>query len=257
MKLYAAITKLDDEHRVVTGYASTEALDCQGEIVKREALAAALPDYLKYANIREMHGLSAVGVAHQAQIDDKGLYLTANIVDPLAWHKVKAGVYKGFSIGGRVTARDEQNPHMITGLDLNEISLVDRPANPEAMIDAWKVCGEPLAKEGRRNSAEDQAKLDAAHDAIVAAGAHCAAAHAASPGDAVEQARQGGDLAKLQAAHDDLQKQVADLTRELVALRAQPQPAKGVLRSVGKAEDATPHAMQDNAAPVEHWFGFR
>src|SRR6476646_8200645 len=37
---------------------------------------------------------------------DKGLYLAAKIVDDEAWEKVVQGVYKGFSIGGRVTARD-------------------------------------------------------------------------------------------------------------------------------------------------------
>ncbi len=257
MKVYATITKLDDEHRVAMGYASTEALDCQGEIVKREALEAALPDYLKFANIREMHSHSAVGVAHGAEMDDKGLYLSAHIVDPLAWKKVKAGVYKGFSIGGRVTSRDEENPHIITGLDLNEISLVDRPANPEATIDAWKVCG-VLAKEGRRNSEGDQANLNAAHDAIVAAGARCPASEHGLPVDLVTQARANGDLAKLRREHDDLQKQVADLTQELTALRAKPQPGKGVLRAVGKGEDVTPPATGPNPpSQTERWFGFR
>ena len=63
MRLYAKITKVDAAERMVFGYASTEALDSQGEIVKREALEAALPDYMRFANIREMHQPSAVGVA--------------------------------------------------------------------------------------------------------------------------------------------------------------------------------------------------
>ena len=41
MKLYAPITKIDEAQQMVFGYASTEALDAQGEIVKREALEAA------------------------------------------------------------------------------------------------------------------------------------------------------------------------------------------------------------------------
>ena len=63
MRLYAKITKIDQAEQMVFGYASTEALDSQGEIVKREALEAALPDYMRFANIREMHQPSAVGVA--------------------------------------------------------------------------------------------------------------------------------------------------------------------------------------------------
>ncbi len=139
MKLYAEITKLDHEKRLVFGYASTEALDSQGEIVRKEAIEAALPDYMRFANIRVMHQPSAVGVAKEAEIDDKGLYLAARIVDDEAWRKVTEGVYKGFSIGGRVTERDQAKKHVITGVELIEISLVDRPANPEAVIEIYKA----------------------------------------------------------------------------------------------------------------------
>jgi phage head maturation protease len=139
MRLFFPITKVDAEQRMVWGYASTEARDDQGEIVTRSALEAALGDYMKFANVREMHQLSAVGVAKEAAIDDKGLYVGAKIVDPLAWEKVVAGVYKGFSIGGRATGRASGDPNTITALVLNEISLVDRPANPEAVFDCWKA----------------------------------------------------------------------------------------------------------------------
>ena len=138
MRFYWPIAKFDTEWRMVWGYASTEAEDEQGERVKREALADALDDYMRFANIREMHQPSAVGVAEEAAIDERGLYIAAKIVDADAWAKVLAGVYKGFSIGGRVTQRDPADRSVITGLDLTEISVVDRPANPEAVFDCWK-----------------------------------------------------------------------------------------------------------------------
>ena len=138
MRFYWPIAKIDAERRLVWGYASTEAQDDQGETVTRQALAAALDDYMRFANIREMHQPSAVGVATEATVDEKGLYLGAHIVDADAWQKVVAGVYKGFSIGGRVTARDPADRRTITGLRLSEISVVDRPANPEAVFDCWK-----------------------------------------------------------------------------------------------------------------------
>jgi HK97 family phage prohead protease len=141
MRFYWPIAKVDAEQRMVWGYASTEALDEQGEIVKREALEAALADYMRFANIREMHRPSAVGVAKEATIDDRGLYLAAKIVDDEAWEKVVQGVYKGFSIGGRVMTRDPADRSVITRLALTEISVVDRPANPEAVFDCWKASG--------------------------------------------------------------------------------------------------------------------
>jgi hypothetical protein len=63
MRLYGDIRKIDAEQRLVFGYASTEAFDAHGEVVLKSALEGALDDYLAYSNIREMHQLSAVGVA--------------------------------------------------------------------------------------------------------------------------------------------------------------------------------------------------
>src|SRR5712692_11594709 len=123
MRFYWPIAKVDDD---------------QGETVTRDALTAALADYMRFANIREMHQPSAVGVAKEAAVDDRGLYLGAKIVDADAWQKVVEGVYKGFSIGGRVTARDPADRRLITALHLTEISVVDRPANPESVFDCWK-----------------------------------------------------------------------------------------------------------------------
>jgi len=160
MKIFADIQKVDDEQQLVYGYASTEALDSQREIVKREALIAALPAYMKFANVREMHKPSAVGIAQDAQVDDKGLYITAKVVDPTAWKKVKAGVYKGFSIGGKAKARDPDNRHIITELDVTEISIVDRPANPEAVFDFYKVDD---------GDTTDEVPLDASAEAAAAA----------------------------------------------------------------------------------------
>jgi hypothetical protein len=151
MKIYLPIAKVDAERREVWGYASTEARDDQGEIVKREALIAALGDYMRFANIREMHQLSAVGVAREAAVDDRGLYIGARIVDDQAWQKVIEGVYKGYSIGGQVTQRDPVDYKTITGLVLNEISLVDRPANPEAVFDYWKAAGASTMPDPRFN----------------------------------------------------------------------------------------------------------
>ncbi len=133
---YAEICKVDDEQRMVYGYASTEALDVQGEIVTKQAMAAALQDYMQFANIREMHQPSAVGVAKSVEMDDKGTFISAHVVDDSAWSKVKAGVYKGFSIGGKAI---EKVDNVINALRLTEISLVDRPANPEALITLWKA----------------------------------------------------------------------------------------------------------------------
>ena len=102
IKKYINITKVDDEQRIVGGYASTPDLDSQGDIVSIEAIKKALPEYLEYPTIRRMHNNDAIGTTLMTKIDDKGLYIEAKIVDEDAWKKVKEGVYRGFSIGGKV-----------------------------------------------------------------------------------------------------------------------------------------------------------
>jgi hypothetical protein len=94
---------------------------------------------MRFPALREMHQLSAAGTTLEAEVGEDGMTrIVAHVVDPVAVAKVKSQVYRGFSIGGRVTQRETGNPKAITSLVLNEISLVDRPANPEAVFDCWK-----------------------------------------------------------------------------------------------------------------------
>jgi phage head maturation protease len=135
---YVPLTKVDAELRMVWGYATTEDIDADGETITKQAVAAALDDYMRFANVREMHAPSAVGKVKEATLDDKGLYIAVKVVDDAAWKKVTAGVYSGFSVGGRATKRDPADRKRILGLTLSEISLVDRPSCPSAVFDCWK-----------------------------------------------------------------------------------------------------------------------
>ena len=134
-QFFMPIAKVDKEKRTVSGYASTPTKDSDGEIVTLDAIRSALPDYMTYGNIREMHALKAVGVAQEANMDTKGLFLTAKIVDDGAWKKCLEGVYKGFSIGGKKLAKQGNK---ITEIEMTEVSVVDRPANPDCRISLAK-----------------------------------------------------------------------------------------------------------------------
>jgi hypothetical protein len=149
MRLYGAIEKvepLNDGTVRVHGVVSTENRDDQDEIVMADAMRAAIPDYMRFPSIREMHQLSAVGTALEMDVgDDKITRVVAHVVDPTAIVKIRNKVYRGFSIGGRVTQRKAGDPKTITGLHLTEVSCVDRPANPDAVFEMWKASaqGEP------------------------------------------------------------------------------------------------------------------
>ena len=148
---FATFEKASPEQQIVVGYASSERVDGQNDIVDPEALNQALGDYMQWANLREMHQPKAVGKVLSAtpirgtiQLKDgtkltNPLRIICQIVDSDTWEKVKTGVLKGFSIGGKVlqastNKMNGKEVRRITGLQLHEISLVDRPANPDARI---------------------------------------------------------------------------------------------------------------------------
>lgn len=147
---YAAIiksTENEDGTLMVYGKATDETLDLDQQICDPTWLAKAMPEWMvSGGNVREMHGPSAAGVAKEYEAKSDGHYINTLIVDPLAITKVKAGVYKGFSIGIKSprVVRDNKaaNGRIIDG-QIIEISLVDRPANPSAkLIMAKSVEGE-------------------------------------------------------------------------------------------------------------------
>ena len=139
---FEKVEKQEDGTMLVSGVASSEAVDADGETITAEAMKAALPDYMKFGAIREMHQPIAAGSAIKCEVDDAGVtHLEAKIVDPTTVMKIEEDVLKGFSVGGKITSRDSANKSTITGIRLTEISVVDRPANPEAIFKLAKVDG--------------------------------------------------------------------------------------------------------------------
>lgn len=139
-------SKVDEEQRTVTGIATAEVLDKQGEIVDYEASKKAFSEWS--GNIREMHGDKAVGKKIDVQFDDvnKAVILTSYVSKSAdgenAWTKIKEGVLTGYSIGGSVYEIEQETAKSADGSDVNarriksyglaETSFVDSPACPVA-----------------------------------------------------------------------------------------------------------------------------
>jgi hypothetical protein len=143
MQLYAAITKVvpqSDGTIKVYGIASTPQRDDQNEVITADAVRQALPKFMQYPALREMHQLSAAGTVLECETGEDGITrVVAHVVDLGAVVKVRNRVYRGFSLGGNVLERDPSDPRTITRLAWNELSLVDRPANPQAKVEIWKA----------------------------------------------------------------------------------------------------------------------
>jgi phage head maturation protease len=243
MKQYLEITKVDAEKRMVYGYASTDAVDSQGEIVSKAAIEGAWDDYMKFANIREMHGNSAAGIVKEHAFDDKGVFIGAKIVDDQAWAKVVEGVYKGFSIGGKKLKDGfDAMTKTITKMKLTEISLVDRPANPEALIHVFKFDGDVDAEAHIDDADFTLAKMLASPEF------HAALAGAVAKATQVQnQAPEPqGDIEKMADELNSLRKSYADISAEYAALQKRfnktPSDPKalGNLRVIEKSQDADP-----------------
>lgn len=142
-KMFGSIGKVEDQPDgtiKVYGIASTPSIDGAGERITAKAMKAAIPDYSKFPALREMHQPSAAGKVLEAEVDDQGATnIVAHVVDPVAIVKVKTGVYSGFSVGGKVLKRDPTDRSIIDSLKLVEISLVDSPCNPDAILSMWKA----------------------------------------------------------------------------------------------------------------------
>lgn len=140
-KTYAAIIKQekqDDGTLLVYGKATDDSVDIDQQICDAGWLEKAMPEWFKTGgNIREQHSNIAAGVAKELNSTNDGHYISALVVDPVSVKKVETGVLKGFSIGIRSPriVRDNKaaNGRIIDG-QIVEVSLVDRPANPNAKL---------------------------------------------------------------------------------------------------------------------------
>jgi len=138
---YAAIIKQikqEDGTLVVYGKATDDSVDIDQQICDAGWLEKAMPEWFKSGgNIREQHSNIAAGVAKELDSKEDGHYISALVVDPVSVKKVETGVLKGFSIGIRSPriVRDNKaaNGRIIDG-QIVEVSLVDRPANPNAKL---------------------------------------------------------------------------------------------------------------------------
>lgn len=151
IRLSMPINKVDQERRIVSGFATLDNLDKQGDIVPADASIRAFETFR--GNIREMHQPKAVGKIVSFKEDKyydaktqkfyNGVYVSAYVSKGAqdTWEKVLDGTLTGFSIGGVV--KDSEDVYdedmgkayqVIKEYELSELSLVDNPANQFANV---------------------------------------------------------------------------------------------------------------------------
>ncbi len=151
VRLSMPFSKVDQERRIVSGFATLDNVDKQADIVTTDASLKAFAKFR--GNIREMHQPISVGkmvsFKEEKYFDPEskkfytGVYVSAYVSKGAqsTWEKVLDGTLSGFSIGGRMNKYDdmydekmEKTVRVIKDYDLTELSLVDNPANQFANI---------------------------------------------------------------------------------------------------------------------------
>lgn len=155
LNLTFPIDMIKKEERIVTGIATADNIDKAGDIVEFEASIEAFKNW--QGNIREMHAPIAVGKAIKYEpVKIKGedgqeynamrveAYISKGAQD--TWEKILDGTLRSFSIGGKILQKEMDTKKVFRGkpvnvikkYELGELSLVDNPANPAAVIDIVK-----------------------------------------------------------------------------------------------------------------------
>ncbi|AXG66147.1 capsid maturation protease [Streptomyces phage Annadreamy] len=151
VRLTMPLSKVDKENRLVSGWASLDNADSQGDVVLKEANQRAFSRFR--GNIREMHQPVAVGRMVDFKEDSyfdqetqkfyNGIFVTVYVSKGAqdTWEKVLDGTLQGFSIGGAIIDAETQwvkdvgkAIRFVKDYELVELSLVDSPANQLANV---------------------------------------------------------------------------------------------------------------------------
>lgn len=125
---------------LIRGFFTSDQRDMVGDIITRQATEKAIPAYKQWGNIRRMHLPEPVGKVVRIGAQD-GLEwneVEIKVIDPKAVFEVENGLLQALSIGALVDMSNvsmlEDGGWVINSYALAEISLVDHPANYDAVL---------------------------------------------------------------------------------------------------------------------------
>lgn len=143
------VKAVDNEQRIISGWASTPEPDRDGDIVEPKGAKFKNPSSLLWMHDHNL----PVGTVEFGKPTDKGIPFTAQIKKTTsprnlaarldeAWESVKLGLVRDVSIGFRPlewSVIDETGGYRFTKVEIFELSLVSIPANANATITQIKA----------------------------------------------------------------------------------------------------------------------
>jgi HK97 family phage prohead protease/HK97 family phage major capsid protein len=129
----------------IEGYASTNDIDRQGDVVPAVVWEKGMQNYLKNPVVLAYHKHDEpIGRMVEHRIDSRGLWIKARISAAAedVFNLVKDGVLTAFSIGFRIVDAEYNTAaevFMVKELELHEISVVSVPANQNTLFSLSKA----------------------------------------------------------------------------------------------------------------------
>lgn len=162
------LVKVDEASHTAYGLATSEAVDCEGEIAdyegSKEAFSKWSQDFmnrtqsagqdLSLGNIRIQHNAGEIGgkaTRIDFRDDAKEVYVESVPINDEVWDMLQGGFLTGYSIGGRVLKVKKEGKHTRYWFSLSELSYVDNPANPDATFAYVKMNGSVEIRKFRRS----------------------------------------------------------------------------------------------------------
>lgn len=127
---------------IVYGKATGPDLDLDGDRCDPAWLKQAMPRWMEWGNLREMHQPVLAGIGLELTNDGDDWYVKSKVIDDKVAKKIEEGGYKGQSIGIKSGIREKrEGQNWIIGGEVIEVSYVDRPCNPTAKLAIAKMAG--------------------------------------------------------------------------------------------------------------------
>ena len=134
-----------DGKRIVRGFATTDDVDREYEVITKEAIEMAAQDLINSPTVfyEHRHSDYPVGKVVDATIINGKMLIEVEISKTAerVWTLLQEGILRAFSIGGRFLETKEimdkelgRELTHITKMELFEVSIVGLPANPAALI---------------------------------------------------------------------------------------------------------------------------
>lgn len=140
LSINKAASRSEDGTLLVKGFFTSDNVDQVGDLITRKATEDALKMYRQWGNVRYMHQPRPVGkVVRSGERDGLAWNeVEIKVIDPQAVFEVESGLLSALSVGiyvdlGDITVRQD-GVNVINRYMLSEISLVDHPANYDAVL---------------------------------------------------------------------------------------------------------------------------